>query len=150
MGEAVLLKPKRHVVAYCTLLLMCCLVMGGVLFGCAQNSKAATVEGLWYQDMGYEGYSATLEVKNGSYELIYYQHSNFDYLTEPGEPDDVKETSRSDGEAVVLDSTTCELGGYAFSLSPDGTKLVCDRSLGITLEGPWYPSKEEAMSNPTH
>lgn len=88
------------------------------------------VAGTWYQENGYYGYSATLTVRDGSFELT-----------------DGRTTWSGSAQ---INGTSCTLDGeFEYELSPDGKTLTCtnDHSTGV-YAGEWFRTRDDAAKFP--
>lgn len=88
------------------------------------------VEGTWYQENNYYGYSATMTIAKDGYEIT----------TDTG--------GTWEGSAQV-DGSHCTLDDeHTYELSSDGNELTCLSSQGTDVyAGAWYPSFNEAKSH---
>lgn len=97
-----------------------------LVMGCSRS-----IEGTWYQENNYYGYSATLTIKNGSYELVADGRTTW------------TGTANVQGSTCVLD------GEYEYSLSADGKTLTCVNHSGTDVySGEWFASRNDAATFP--
>ncbi len=88
------------------------------------------IEKTWYQENDYYGYSITLTILDGSYEMKMGDHVGTG-------------SAQINGDTCVLD------GEFEYALSPDGKTLTCTNNSGTNMyAGEWFASRDDAAKFP--